>query len=93
MKYKYKENVDKANHLYEMLLFLESGEIDYLVFNLKNAVCEIIINEYAFEITFKNSEETPESMIYHDTSKIEFYRLMLFVTDNVRVMSELVCND
>ena len=73
MNYKYNENVEKE-------------KTNYLVFNLKSSVCIIVINENAFELIFKDTEPTPQDMKYHDTSKIEFYRLMLFITDNVRVV-------
>lgn len=90
--YKYKDNLSKVKHLYDMLTFLDDGKIESLVFNLRNSICLVIKKDYFFEIEYFDTEETPEDMIFHDTSKIDFYRLMLFITDNIRVKSQIVSN-
>lgn len=90
--YKYKDNLSKVKHLYDMLTFLDDGKISSLIFNLRNSSCLVVKKQYAFEIEFFDTEETPEEMIFHDTTKIEFYRLMLFITDNVRINS-LILDD
>lgn len=90
--YKYKDNLLKVKHLYDMLIFLDDGKISSLIFNLRNSSCLVVKKQYSFEIEFFDTEETPEEMIFHDTTKIEFYRLMLFITDNVRINS-LILDD
>jgi len=92
--YKYKDNLLKVKHLYDMVTFLDDGKISSLIFNLRNSSCLVVKKEYAFEIEFFDNEEaTPEDMIFHDTSKIEFYRLMLFITDNIRIKSMILDDD
>ena len=69
-----------------MLELLETHKLDALVFNLERASCIITYNEFSFELEFDDSDyPTLESMIFHDTNKIEFYHLMLFITDKVRI--------
>lgn len=86
--YKYNDNIEKVKNIYNQLDLITNHGMDSLVFNLKNASCEIIYNEHAFELIFEDSDyTTPESLIFHDTTKLEFYRLMLFITDNIRVKS------
>lgn len=83
---KLNENLSKVNHLADMLEILETHKLDALVFNLERSSCTITYKEFAFELEFEDSDYlTPESMIFHNTSKIEFYRLMLFITDKVRI--------
>ena len=71
-----------------MLEILETHKLDALVFNLERSSCTITYNEFYFELEFEDSDyPTPKSMIFHNTNKIEFYHLMLFITDKVRVKS------
>jgi len=58
--YKYKDNISKVKHLYDMLTFLDDGKIDSLVFNLRNASCLVVKKQYAFEIEFFDTEPTPK---------------------------------
>lgn len=88
---KYQDNLEKVDHIVNQLDLIVNYGMDSLVFNLKNATCEIVYNEHALELTFEDSNYTmPESLIFHDTTKLEFYRLMLFITDNIRVNSKLL---
>lgn len=83
---KFNENLSKVNHLADMLEILETHKLDALVFNLERSSCTITYNEFSFELEFEDSDyPTPESMIFHNTNKIEFYHLMLFITDKVRI--------
>lgn len=85
---KLNENLSKVNHLADMLEILEKHKLDALVFNLERSSCTITYNEFYFELEFEDSDyPTPESMIFNDTKKIEFYYLMFFITDNIRVKS------
>lgn len=85
---KLNENLSKVNHLDDMLEILETHKLDALVFNLERSSCTITYNEFYFELEFEDSDyPTPKSMIFHNTNKIEFYHLMLFITDKVRVKS------
>lgn len=89
--YKYNDNLEKVNHICNQLDLITHHGMDSLIFNLKNATCEITYKEHAFELTFEDSNyPTPESLIFHDTSKLEFYYLMLFITDKIRVNSKLL---
>lgn len=82
------ENLSKVNHLVDMLEILETHKLDALVFNLERASCTITYNEFAFELEFEDSDyPTLEKTIFHNIKKIEFYYLMLFITDKVRVKS------
>ena len=60
-----------------------------LIFIIKNSSCLVIKKDYFYEIEFYNTDVKPDSLVLKDTTKIEFYRLMLFITDNVRVKSSL----
>ena len=85
---KLNENLSKVNHLADMLEILETHKLDALVFNLERASCTITYNEFSFELEFEDSDyPTPKSMIFQNTKKIEFYHLILFITDNIRVKS------
>lgn len=89
--YKYEDNLEKVNHIYNQLDLITNYGWDSLVFNIKNGSCEITYKEHAFELKFEDSiYPTPECLIFYDTSKLEFYRLMLFITDNIRVKSKLL---
>lgn len=94
INFNYNDNMEKVKHIYNQLDLITNHGMDSLVFNIKNASCEIIYNEHAFELIFEDSHyPTPEDMIFHDTSKIEFYRLMLFITDNIRIKSMILDDD
>lgn len=83
---KLNENIAKVNHLDDMLEMLETHKLDALIFNLERSSCNITNKQFYFELEFEDSDyETPESMIFHNTNKLEFYRLMLFITDKVRI--------
>ena len=83
---KLNENIAKVNHLTDMLELLENHKLDALVFNLQRSSCTITYKEFSFVLEFEDSDyPTPESMLFHDTNKLEFYRLMLFITDKVRI--------
>lgn len=85
---KLNENLSKLNHLADMLEILETHKLDALVFNLERSSCTITYNEFYFELEFEDNDyPTPKSMIFYNTNKIEFYHLMLFITDKVRVKS------
>lgn len=85
---KLNENLSKVNHLADMLEILETHKLDALVFNLERSSCTITYNEFYFELEFEDNDyPTPKSMIFHNTKKNEFYHLMLFITDNIRVKS------
>lgn len=85
---KLNENLSKVNHLADMLEILENHKLDALVFNLERSSCTITYNEFYFVLEFEgNDYPTPKSMIFHNTKKIEFYHLILFITDKVRVKS------
>ncbi|MBS6928569.1 MAG: hypothetical protein KH152_08750 [Finegoldia magna] len=87
---KLNENLSKVNHLADMLEMLETHKLDALVFNLERTSCTITYNEFAFEIEFEDSDyPTPETMIFYNTTRIEFYNLMYFITDNIRVTSNI----
>lgn len=86
--YKYEDNLEKVNHIYNQLDLITNYALDSLVFNIKNGSCEITYKEHAFELKFEDNDyPTPKSMIFHNTNKIELYQLMLFITDKVRVKS------
>lgn len=83
---KLNENLSKVNHLADMLEMLETHKLDALVFNLERASCTITYNEFYFELEFEYSDyPTPKSMIFHNINKFEFYCLMLFITDKVKI--------
>lgn len=83
---KLNDNLAKVNHLSNILEMLEMRKLDALIFNLKYSSCKITNRVFAFELEFEDTDlKTPDDMIFHDTSKLEFYRLMLFITDKVRI--------
>lgn len=87
--YKYKDNLSKVKYLYNMLNFLDNGKIDDLIFNLRSSSCTVVKKQNVFEIEFFDTVPTSEEMMFHNVTKIEFYRLMLFITDNIRVKSNI----
>ena len=90
MKNKYHDNLEKVKYIYNQLNLL-NVEFDKLVFNLKNATCYITYKKFAYELHFKdNNFNTPEDLLFHKTSKLEFYNLVSFVTDNIRVKSNIL---
>lgn len=83
---KLNDNLAKVHHLSDILELLENNSLDALVFNLKYSTCVISYRQFGFLLSFEDSElPTPDSMIFHDTTKLEFYRLMLFITNKVRI--------
>lgn len=83
---KLNENISKVQHLDDMLEMLETHKLDALVFNLERSSCFITYKGFTFELEFEeNDYPTPENLIFYNNNNIEFYRLMLFITDNVRI--------
>jgi len=87
----YEDNLEKVKHIVNQLDLITNHGMDSLVFNLKNSTCEIKCNDNKLELYFENSNyPTPETMIFHDTTRIEFYNLIYFITDNISVKSNIL---
>ena len=54
--YKYEDNLQKVNHIYNQLDLIINRGMDSLIFNLKNSTCEITYNDHALELTFEDSD-------------------------------------
>ena len=88
----YEDNLEKVKHIVNQLDLITNHGMDSLVFNLKNSTCEITYNneKNILELYYEHSDyPTPETMIFYNTTRIEFYNLMYFITDNIRVTSNI----
>lgn len=86
----YDENLEKVKYIYNKLNIMNKLSMNSLIFTIRNSSCLVVNKDCVYEIEFFDNYDTSDTTILCNTSKIDFYRLMLFITDNIRVKSQML---